>query len=208
MEMCNKLYSLLVSGYKINVDTLGYRMHTPLPEKISGVFTHVDGTTQSMWANYMIELSKLSDLYKYLNKLDKSNTYSQHPVYIFDTPEVAGCRVLKMPNNMVLVDISATVQGDTVLYTINGNDGVSVMNTLRIVDIAGTSLYIEPDQSSISATFMNKSVVLRMPAESDIMGMLSCVPKDIRDLADMRSPYDRSCLYCIAILTRYSEWTN
>lgn len=78
--MINKLYSLLVSGCNtIPKDFSMYRKYTVISSTIDGVPTYTDPCKRALWANYIIELAKVSDLFEEILNADPSNSYKVSP---------------------------------------------------------------------------------------------------------------------------------
>lgn len=210
--MINKLYSLLVSGADaIPQDWAYYRKYYEVECDASGMLKDNDPYLRSMWANYIIELARLSPLYAEVNKLDRRNTYNKTP---------RGAKYVCHSNGCIIIDHSPTYPVLKDKFTVNsdGNDLYAspeghpdklIMLVDGKINYNGNIIHIgHPEKLpySCSVEIVHKSVILPIPTNSQVNSLLSYIPKDIQAEMDMDSTYDRAAAFCIALLNKYKGY--
>lgn len=212
--MINILYSLLVSGaHTVPEQFPHYRRYTDVGSCVNPILESTDPYLRSMWANYIIELSKKSPLYPALDELDPSNTYKCMPDVEGHSKVSPGCTIIKVSTKCPVLKNSYSV-----VYTADADGGyiVTVMtdnftsyeaevfgdpeNKEYIVDIEGYTIKFQYGIDRIDIDVYNPAVTLPLISKADITKLHKNIPTEIYQAMDLDSVYDRACAFSITLL--------
>lgn len=165
-----------------------------------------DPYRKSVWANYILELAKNSELYSYIADIDKSNTYdipiSPLP-YEFDT---VNCSVLIPSMTFPVIEATYSIVDDHVSAVVNGDDCICDIKDAvdgKVINILDVTVKLDITKPSGSVKIYSGSIYIDRPSAGDINQVIDYVPSDILNKADMEDPADSSSIYCIGLLKRH-----
>lgn len=212
----NKAYSLLVSGSRpIPEKFCKYRTYgkldtsSDLLEEISEHNT--DPYLRAYLADYIIELSKRSSLYRYLNDLDRYNTYDTKTNEI--VPGVTGIPskfIPELSNTYPELCVAVVNIGeDSITYMCNG-----VFFTKPCTSIGGDNIsfpvhdiQVILTKNSYDVSFVVESRVYgKLPKKSSVRKHSSCLESVVRDSIDYEYPPDIAAAVCMELIveSRYA----
>lgn len=198
--MINKLYSILVAGSDpIPESWFAYRRYTVLGPPHSGVPTYSDPFRRSVWANYIIELSKLCPLYRYIVAQDPVNTYKNTRTVPDPVISVSGCSIVSIHNELPRVVMKAYISDQTVTGECNGLSFISTIDEGKF-STQDITVSIPEGTTECSVDFINPYVVGSLPSTRSVKSMMSVLPSDIRSALDLGKPQDIACAFCLCLL--------
>ena len=204
--MINILYSVLVAGSdKVPEDWPMYRRYDDILFDPLCVPTTSDPYRRSIYANYLIELAKLSVVYPNILRIDKSNTYKSTPRHINPYSRTSNCRVIRPSSVFPVINAELSVHGSGAVGSVNSEDTVLEFDSSGYLTIK--DMVIQPDTNAdhCSVDICNPSAVMIIPDKSRVSKLLMDVDKDIRDSVDLDTVYDRAGIICLANLNRYTK---
>lgn len=205
--MVNKLYSILVTGCSNIPESFAmYRKNSSLQRIVEGVPDYTDPYRRSLWANYMIELSKSSVIYSKISELDPINTYRTKPAPLKFEVSATGFSVGKLSMYYPILHIDGHVEDNTFIYSCNnaGSNFVTIPDT-RIIETLGFELLLSKDAKVVNGYIENPAVTIQAP-EKDIIHKAHNVLKDVYQHLDTENPCDTAAAFCLYALRSYDGY--
>lgn len=203
--MINKLYSILVSGCNVIPNNFSlYRKYNDIRVDIPEIPKYKDPYRRSLWANYMIGISRTSDLYECIQELDPTNSYdvcTERLPYICDTKNAD---ILVRSDLYPVLKLSGDVQDSVVTYTYNGVGPImSDITTNRTIDILGYKISLPKDDGQFNINISNPAVSVDIPTVDAINKNIHYV-SDLAKNIDINDAWDRAAIFCVYALRRYN----
>lgn len=204
--MINILYSLLVSG----VDTIpesypAYRRYFKVGFKMPGIADYTDPYRRSLWANYIIELAKLSPLYSAILERDPSNTYHISPAHPDSEAKASNGHILRIsPTHPVAVG-TVKIVDDVAICSVNNNDMYLPVTPDDTVDVLGNTIHITDKSRTCSYSIQHTGISFYIPTAQDIRAGSKSLSEGLKCNVDWNSPYDRACALGVLALDKFME---
>lgn len=204
--MINILYSLLVAGSKDIPESFHmYRKHSKVDYIHPGILNSTDPYRKSIYANYIIGLTKLSSLYDEIIKIDKANTYSIDPIKVNPYARTENCIIIRHSGICPVVECSFEPTESGILGMRDGNNLIAEYiddNTFQVSDMI---IRVLDTTKQGSFSIYNPSIGITVPNKSAVSKYISDIPRELLDKVDLDKPWDCAGVLSMSALMRYTK---
>lgn len=204
--MINILYSILVAGSRDIPESFHmYRRHSKISYIHPGILDSDDPFRKSIYANYVISLSKLSVLYDKIIEIDKSNTYRIDAPIHKPYMHMDNCIVLRQSNVLPVVSCTFDATSSGVIGVYNGIDFIAEYTGDQSFQLHDMTIKVMDTTKPGSLDMYMPSIGLVVPDRLSASKYISDLPDNLINDVDLSTPVDCAGTICLSALKRFTK---